>query len=322
MNIFVTGASGFVGGAITEKLKDKHRVLAMARSPVSQQKIESLGVQALRCDLSSITAEHLKDTDIVIHAAARAEDWGSYDQFYQTNVTGTQNMLKAAIESGVKRFIYVGTEAALFKGQELINIDESYPYAFDSPYPYSKSKALAEKMVLQANGPRFETISLRPRMVWGPNDQSILPAIIEMIKENSFVWVNNGAAKTSTTYIGNFVHAVELALEKGKSGEAYFITDTEISSIKNFFSQLIKTTGMDIPNRSLPSWLVRSSAYILDLTWRALNKQTQVPISRMAAAMMSRTCTLNINKARNDLAYEPHYTVKEGLKLTLQSKQV
>ena len=315
LKIFITGASGFVGAAITRHLKDKHQITAMARSDKSQAKVIQAGAEAIRCDLFNITKAHLEGVDIVIHSAARAEEWGSYHDFYQANVIGTQNMLAAAKAANVKRFIFVGTEAAMFKGQEMINIDERYPYAFDSPFPYSKTKAQAEKMVLSENSEAMQTLSLRPRLVWGPNDESVLPAILEMIEKGTFAWVADGQAETSTTYIGNFVHAIELALNKGKSGNAYFIADNETGTIKHFFSQLIETTNTAVPTKSLPGVLVRSAARVIDVTWNVFGIKTQPPLSRFAAAMMSRSCTLNIEKAKQELSYEPVYSVEEGLRV-------
>ena len=313
MKIFITGASGFVGGAIARKLVKDHQILAMARSEESQKKVTALGAEAVSCDLFSISKEHLEGVDVIIHAAARAEEWGSFKQFYQPNVMGTQHMLSAAKAAEVKRFIYVGTEAALFKGQNMDNVDESYPYALDSPFPYSKTKAMAEKRVLEANDASMETLSLRPRMVWGPNDESILPAILDMIEKNAFVWVQKGQALTSTTYIDNFTHAIELALTKGQAGNAYFISDEEVSTIKEFFTKLVATTGTEMPTKSLPGIFVRSAALLIDITWKALNIKTQPPLSRIAAAMMCSNCTLNITKAKTDLGYSPLFTVDEGL---------
>jgi len=314
MKIFVTGASGFVGGAIAQHLSKDHQILAMARSEASSNKIESLGAIPVTCSLDNIDKKHLQNIDIVIHSAARAEEWGCYEDFYQANVVGTKNMLSAAKAAGVKRFIFVGTEASLFKGQEMLNIDESYPYALSSPFPYSKTKALAEQAVLNANTDAFNTLSLRPRMVWGPNDESILPSILNMIKKGSFAWVANGKALTSTTYIGNFVHAIELALNKGQPGNAYFISDNEITSIKAFFSRLIATTGTEIPTKSMPEGIVKAAAATVDVVWKVMRIKTQPPLSKFAAALMSRSCTLNIDKAKQDLSYQPVYSVAEGLK--------
>lgn len=163
----------------------------------------------------------MRGCDAVIHCAAFAEEWGSDHQFEFANVKGTENLLNAAREAKVPRFIFIGTEAALFHGQDLSNIDETYPYSENSPYPYSRTKAQAERLVLKSNSEIFCTISIRPRMVWGPGDQSILPTLLKMIKSNQFAWIGNGNFETSTTHVFNVAHAVELALTKGMGGHAY-----------------------------------------------------------------------------------------------------
>lgn len=315
MNIFVTGASGFVGGAITESLAKDHRVLAMARSDKSARVIDSLGAHSVMGDLESVEAEQLSGVDVVIHCAARAEDWGKYEWFYRANVSGTQALLRAAQAAGVKRFIHMGTEAAVFTGTHLNNIDESVPLAIDSPYPYSRTKALAEQAVLSANTNDFVTLSLRPRLVWGPGDQSVLPTILEMIEKGAFAWIDEGRFLTSTTYIGNLVEAVRLALVNGSGGEAYFITDGENNTLRQFFSRLISFSGVEVPDKNAPAWLVRASALVVDGLWRVLRLDSKPPISRMAAAMMSSNCTLNTAKAEKGLGYRPVLSVDQGLAL-------
>ena len=313
MKLFITGASGFVGGAIAKKMSRTHSVKAMARSAASAQKVKELGATPVSCDLNTVTEGDLHGIDIVIHAAARAEEWGQYESFYQANVIGTQRMLDAAKRAGVKRFIHIGTEAALFKGQSMENIDESYPYALDSPFPYAKTKALAEKAVLEASEPGFETLSLRPRLVWGPEDQSILPAVIDMIEKGTFAWINQGKAQTSTTHIDNIVHAADLALTKGKAGNAYFVCDGEVNSLRDFFVKLLATANVQAPEKSLPSWALEPLAMLVDLVWKVFRIQSKPPLTRMAVAMMRSTCTLDTSRASEDLGYQPVVTVSEGM---------
>jgi nucleoside-diphosphate-sugar epimerase len=86
-------------------------------------------------------------------------------------------MLGAAQQVGARRFIHTGTEAALVRGQHLRGVDETAPLAFDSSYPYCRTKALAEQAVRDDNCAGFETIILRPRFIWGPGDQTILPLL-------------------------------------------------------------------------------------------------------------------------------------------------
>jgi nucleoside-diphosphate-sugar epimerase len=230
MRIFVTGASGFVGGAATKKLVVAgHDVRAMSRSEKSDAAIGALGAAPVRCDLESVTSAEIGDAEAVLHCAAFVEQWGPREAWKRFNVDGTARMLAAAREAGVKRFIHIGTEAALFHGQHLRGVDESYPLAPNSPYPYSSTKAQAEKLVRDATAPGFETVVLRPRFIWGPGDTTLLPTIEAMARAGKFMWINGGRAMTSTTHINNLVHAIELALTKGQPGAAYFILDDGVA---------------------------------------------------------------------------------------------
>jgi len=312
MKIFITGASGFVGGAVTQALVADHHVFAMARSDRSAERVERLGAIAIRSDLATISAADLPQVDLVIHAAARAEEWGSYNAFYQANVEGTRNILKAAREGGVLRFIHVGTEAAMYEGQDLENIDESYPYALESSFPYAKTKALAEQLVLAANAPDFQTLSIRPRLVWGPGDQTVLPAVTDMLSKGAFAWVNHGQALTSTTHIDNLVHAIVLAMDNGKGGEAYFVSDNEALSYKAFLTQLVATQGLVVPEKNVPAGVLKVLAWLAEKSWAAFRVQSKPPLSRMAAAMLASTCTLNISKAQRELGYSPVKTLAQG----------
>lgn len=128
MKIFITGASGFVGGAATRQLVESgHDVYAMSRSVNSDAVISRLGGEPVRCDLQTVSAEHLHGCEVVIHAAAFVAVWGEVAAWENANVGGTKQMLKVARTAGVQRFIHIGTEAALVKGQDLHQVDESYP---------------------------------------------------------------------------------------------------------------------------------------------------------------------------------------------------
>ena len=153
MNIFITGASGFVGGAATRHLVAAgHSVRAMSRSDKSDAAIRDAGGEPVRCDLENVTAEHLAGCDAVIHSAAYVEAWGPPEAWYRFNVEGTEAMLAAARDAGVRRFIHIGTEAGIVYGQNVHNADESYPLAPNSPYPYCATKAQAEQAVRAAWG--------------------------------------------------------------------------------------------------------------------------------------------------------------------------
>lgn len=317
MKIFITGASGFVGGAATRRLVTEGcDVVAMSRSVNSDKKVHALGAAPSRCDLDNITAANIAGCDIVIHAAAHVEAWGDVDAWDKANVQGTKNVLTAARAAGVRRFIHIGTEAALVRGQDLIAADETYPLAFNSPFPYCRTKALAEQAVLAANNPKenFTTIVLRPRFIWGPGDTTILPSVLEMAAAGKWTWIDGGAAMTSTTYIENLVDAILLAREGGKSGEAYFILDEGTRSMKEIIVGMAAARGVTLPDRSMPGWLARGIGSTLEFTWRIFGIKSKPALTAHEAMVMSRHCTLNGEKAQRELGYRPRFSVAEGLK--------
>lgn len=313
MNLFITGASGFVGEAATRILSKKHIVKAMSRSEKADAVISMVGGKPVRCELNSVDSNSLKGIDVVIHSAAYVEQWGSLQDFWKVNVDGTAQLLEASRKAGVKRFIFIGTEAALFYGQPMIDIDESYPYPKNSPFPYSKTKAEAEKLVLKANSSEMQTISIRPRLIWGPGDKTVLPVLLKMISDGNFSWIDGGRALTSTTHIYNLIHSIELALTKGQGGKAYFVTDDEVFNFRNFLESLLATQKVVAPNRSIPGWLARFLARILERVWKLFRIKNEPPLTRFSASIMSRDCTIKIDNAKKDLDYSPLLTVRQGL---------
>jgi nucleoside-diphosphate-sugar epimerase len=313
--IFITGASGFIGGAIAKRLADAHWVLAMARSPQSSAKIKALGARPLACTLETIEAGLLKEVDVVIHCAAFVEPWGRFKDFQSVNVEGTRRLLEMAQKAGVKRFIHVSTEAVLFYGQDMIDIDESYPYPDSSPFPYSETKRQAEQLVRRANIPgRFETITLRPRLVWGPGDETILANLVEMVDRGRFRWIDGGDYLTSSCHVANFVEATVQALDRGTGGEAYFVVDKETSTMRDFLTQLLATTGRVPGDKSVSSSIVRPAAWVLEMVWKLFRISKKPPVTRFSAAIMSAHCTIDSDKAYLDLGYRPVITVEEGMR--------
>lgn len=318
MKIFITGASGFVGGHATKRLVAAgHEVLAMARSDKSAARVRALGAEPVRCDLTTVEAGHLGGVDVVLHCAAYAEEYGTRAQFEEANVVGTQRMLDAAKEAGVARFIHIGTEAALFDGRPLHEIDETQPYPARQRFLYSETKAEAERRVLAAHRPGFFTLSLRPRLVWGPGDETVLKAMKRMSDEGSWVWLDQGRARTSTCYVGNLVHAIELALERGEGGQAYFITDDEDRTIKDFLTRYADAAGIALKGPSLPGALVRPVGRFVEGLWRALGLRKTPPVTGLAVAFMSTEVTVRIDKAKAGLGYAPVVPVDQGM-ATLQ----
>lgn len=315
MRIFVTGASGFVGGAATKRfVSDGHEVLAMSRSEKSGAAVRALGATPVRCDLESVTAEHISGADAVLHCAAFVEQWGPRDAWKRFNVDGTARMLKAAREAGANRFIHISTESVLWRGQHLRDVDETYPLAPNSRYPYAATKAQAEMLVRDANAPGFTTIILRPRFIWGPGDMTLLPVLEAMAKQGRFMWIDGGRARTSTTHVENLTHAITLTLSRGQGGQAYFILDDGVRTMRDTISGVAAARGLRLPDKSAPGWFADALGAVCETLWRALPLPGEPPLTRFAVMIMSRECVLSDAKARAELGYAPVISVDEGMR--------
>lgn len=315
MKLFITGASGFIGGALCRELNQTHELLAMARSRRSAEKVRSAGAVPVKTALGEVSISDLDGVDVVVHCAARVESHGSWKQFHEANVAGTLQLLEVARKTGVSRFVHLGTEAAMFRGQDMVDIDETEPYALDSPYFYSRSKAMAEQAVLAANNPEtgFQTISIRPCKVWGAGDQTIISEVADLHHKGAFTWIDGGENLTSTTHIDNLVRGLILAIESERDGEAYFIIDDEKHTIKEFLTRYLATQGIVLSERSLPSAPLRLAASVVERIWHRLRPGSKPPLSAMAVAMMGATCTINGSKARHQLGYAPVTNFNTGL---------
>jgi nucleoside-diphosphate-sugar epimerase len=310
----VTGGSGFIGGRLIETLvADGQEVRALARSQSSADRVAALGAEPVRGDLGdpdSLRAA-AEGCELAFHAAAKVEDSGPWGEFERDNVDGTRNVVEACAAAGVGRLVHVSTEAVLIAGDPLVRVNETAPLRTDSRAPYPRSKALAEEVVAAADG-RLERVVVRPRFVWGAGDQTLLPGIVAMVRSGRFAWIGGGAQLTDVTHVDNVVHGLRLAAERGRSGEAYFVTDGESVVFREFVSELLRTQGVEPPTRSIPTAVAGTLVAAGELAWR-LPLPGAPPLSRFAFWVSSQECTIDIAKARRELGYEPVRTRDEGL---------
>ena len=312
----VTGGSGFIGGRLVRRLTaEGRRVRALARSDASAAAVERLGAEPVRGDLAdqpSLRAA-AEGCEVAFHLAAHLGQWGSRAEFIAGNVTGTENALAATRAAGVRRFVHCGTEAALLAGEPLRSVDETAPLRPDSKALYSSTKALAEQAVRIAATDGFEPLVVRPRLVWGAGDTTLLPEIVATVEAGRWAWIGGGGHLTDTTHVDNVVEGLLLAAERGRPGEAYFVTDGEPVVFREFIAELLETQGVEAPTRSMPTWLGTAVAAGSEATWRLLRLGGEPPVTRLALWLSSQECTLDISKARAELGYEPVISRAEGL---------
>ncbi len=307
--VFVTGGSGFVGRNLIRRLRQEGlAVVALARSESAANTVAGLGARPARGDL--LDAESLcaamQGCDVVFHAAAKVDDWGSHEAFWQINVQGTEVALQAAKQAAVARFVHVGTEAIYADGKSrLVDLTESSPTPAKPLPRYPLTKLEAEKRVLAANSADFTCISVRPRLIWGNDDTSVMPKLLEQVAAGKFVWPDEGKALTSTCHVDNVCEGLYLAAQHGKGGHAYFVTDGEPISYREFFGAQFRAHGYVEPKKSIP--LVMASAFAIgsEWLWEHLSLPGQPPVHRLMIELGAKSVTICDEKARHELTYQP-----------------
>lgn len=316
-NAFVTGGSGFVGGALIRRLvTDGWSVRALARSDSAAAKVTAAGATVIMGGLDDLPnrAEQLSGTDVAFHSAAYTAEWGRPEVYEKINVGGTKAALEACRRAGVARFVHVGTEAALMAGQPLVNVNEEAPLRPDSKVPYCATKARAEQAVMDADGTGgLQTVVVRPRLIWGPGDTTILPPLLAAIKRGRFRWVGGGRHLTATTHVDNAVEGLVRAAGAEASGRVWFVTDGEPIAFREFITALVATVGVAIADKSIPTPAAKALAAAAEATWRSLHLRGTPPLTRLAVWLSALEVTIDISRARRELQYLPVITRAAGL---------
>ncbi len=313
---FVTGGSGFIGGRLVQRLVAEGRnVRALARSDASASRVAELGAEPVLGDIADRASLESAATGagVAFHLAAHLGEWGPWADFERGNVDGTHNVLEACADAGVRRFVHCGTEAALMAGEPLVHVDETAPLQPNSRAPYPATKARAELAVRDANRAGFETVVVRPRFVWGKGDTTLLPGMVETVRAGKWAWVGGGRNVTDTAHVDNVVEGLVLAAAKGRPGESYFVTDGERVTFREFVTAMLESQGVQAPDRNLPAWTAAPMARVCETAWKILPLKGDPPMTTFRSWLLTQECTIEIDKAREELGYTPIVTHEQGL---------
>lgn len=308
MKAFVTGGSGFVGKFLIAELVERgHEVKALARSDQAEAAVRAVGATPVRGDLAEVGAATagMQGCDVVFHAAAFTSAKGKLAEHIPHTVDGTRNMLAAAVAAKVKRFIHVSTEAVLADGKPIVRADETVPYPRKPAGPYPITKGMAERLVLERKRD-LEVVIIRPRFIWGDGDTSLIPKLIEAVRDGKFAWIGGGRFLTSTCHIANVVEGALLAADRGTPGEIYFLTDGEPVEFRAFLNEILLANGIDAGTRTVPRWLAKTAAALTG--WMA-----SPPVTKTELALIGNEVTVVDAKARRELGYTGAMTRERGL---------
>jgi len=326
----VTGGCGFVGAAIARALKargDEVIVLDLApECPVD-------GVDYRRVDITDKAAvtKACRGVDTVIHNASIVHTkQNKQDVIWAVNLGGTENMLEAARQNEVPRFIYISSGSVVYEGKDIENGDESLPYSSVSQAPYADSKIEAEKLTLADNGKGgMATCALRPHVVFGPGDNRFMPNLLARGRKGQLsVQIGRGIWLSDYTYVSNMTDAVLLAdealakdgLNSIAAGQAYFITNGEPMPFWDFIRKVAARLGFAPIKYRAPKSLIYAIAAIKEgidtLKGGTLNAEDGM--TRFAIRYMCTHHYFSIEKARRELGYNPAVSIDEGIERTCQ----
>jgi nucleoside-diphosphate-sugar epimerase len=317
----VTGGGGFLGKVIVRKLVEQGvKVRSFSRG--SYPELEKLGVEVVRGDIAeySDVLKAVSGCDLVFHVASKPGMWGAYETYYRPNVTGTEHVLKACREARIDRLVYTSSPSVVFDGKDVEGANESLPYPDHYEAHYPKTKAIAEKAVLQANSPALATVSLRPHLIWGPEDQNFIPRLISRAKAGRLRFIGDGQNKVDTVYVDNAADAHLAAgrlLKPGAAiaGKAYFITNDEPRTLADFFNGLLHAAGYPPISGQVSPRTAAAVGWLLETVYHLFGWQEDPPMTRWVANEMATSHWFDISAARKDLGYVPKIRFDEGMKL-------
>ena len=256
MNVLVTGATGFLGGALTQALFRKgHAVRILARRTSQLQQFDGLPVEIRYGSLedqASLVAT-CKDVELIYHCAALASDWAPWKQFYKANVQGVENLLAAARASAnLQRLVHVSTTDVY--GYPVAAVDETYPIT-DVGLPYNRSKGLGEKKVWEFSRETGLPVTvIRPATIYGPRSLSIVAEIAAVLRKKQMALIDGGRVAAGLLYIDNAVDGILQAAQSQQTiGQAYNLRDENDETWRQFVSVLASGMGARQPWMNLPA---------------------------------------------------------------------
>ena len=324
MKALVTGAGGFLGGAIARALRDRgDDVRGFSRGEHSE--LAGHGIEQHRgsvVDREAVTAA-ARGVDIVFHVAAKVGAGGRPADYHATNVTGTANVIAACRECGVRALVFTSTPSVVSGVTDLEGVDESVGYATHYEADYGRTKAEAERLVLSSASDALQTVALRPPLIWGPNDTSLLPRVIERGRSGALRRIKGPPTLADTTYIDDAVQAHLCAADRllaggdearRISGRPYFVSSGNPVEIWDFLNGLLEAAGVSPVRKSVSPRTALMAAWVFEKIHSLSGAAGDPRMSRWMVRQLTTPRWFDISAARRDLGYDPQVSLEDGMR--------
>ena len=325
MNL-VTGATGLLGSHIAEQLRqDGQPVRALVRPTSDTRYLDEWGVEKAPGDVTdpASLAEAMKGVHTVYHAAAQVGDWGKWARFVAVTIDGTRNMLAAARDAGVQRFLHVSSISSYGHpdGEGLV-LDESAPLGVDLhkwSY-YSRAKVVAEDLAKEAHRRGEVPLTVvKPSWLYGPRDRASMPRLIRAIRAGKGKLIGDGSNRLNLTHAANEARGCILAATSEKGlGETYNLSNDGIITQAQYLNKIAECIGAKPVTKKVPYKVAYSAAYLMELFGHMLGRKTPPLVTRYSVWLIGRRCFFSSEKARRELDWQPAISYDEGIAQSVQ----
>lgn len=319
MRALVTGGTGFLGKKLAYRLKNMgFEVTILGRNKTIGNKMKEEGFIFIESDLShNKTIDACKNQDYVFHSGALSSPWGKYNDFFQSNVIGTKNVIEGCKLYKVKRLIHVSTPSIYFDYTDKFLVKESDTLPSSFVNDYAKTKYMAEELIDNAFKEGLNVITIRPRALFGPNDNAIIPRLIKANERGVVPIIDGGRSIIDITYVENVVDALILCMNSPSStlGEKYNITNDEHVIFVELLEKVFNKLDMKLNGKNISFKFAYNAANVLELISRTILFGKEPLFTKYTAGVLAKSQTLDISKAKNELNYKPNISVDEGINL-------
>lgn len=315
MRVLVTGATGFLGGALARALaREGAEVHALRRATSGSETLRDVPVTWHEADVTEpgSLGGLFTGVDAVVHAAGRLGEAGVSDAVYRRiNVEGTRHVLAAAMAAGRPRVLHLSSPGVLGRtGPE--------PATEDAPpaptNPYERSKAESEEVARHFAAKGLPVVIARPGFVYGPGDHHVL-GLFQAISKGRFLYIGGGRARCQPTHVDDAVEGMLLCLRRGRPGQAYHVVGPEPVTFRQLGAAIAAALGVPPPWVNMPRAVAMAGAVVLEAAGRLTGRRP--PLSRSGVDFFSADRVQSWRKAKDELGYLPRRGLAEGVASTV-----